>query len=60
VRLGAALTAADIVLGGVLAVSRFAGVLEAAPAHVVGYLDRLQARPAYARALECTESLLAR
>ncbi len=57
--LGAALTAADIVLGGVLAVSRYAGVLDAAPAPVVHYLDRLQARPAYARALACTESLLA-
>ncbi len=37
--LGDTLTAADIVLGGVLAVSRFAGVLDAVPAHVVAYLD---------------------
>jgi glutathione S-transferase len=57
--LGAALTAADIVLGGVLAVSRYVGVLDAAPASVVDYLDRLQARPAYSRALASTESLLA-
>jgi len=42
--LGAALTAADIVLGGVLAVSRCVGVLAAAPASVLDYLDRLQAR----------------
>jgi glutathione S-transferase len=57
--LGAGLTAADIVLCGVLAVSRLAGVLDAAPPNVVGYLDRMQARPAYARALARTESLLA-
>lgn len=57
--LGDALTAADIVLGGVLAVSRFVGVLDVAPAHVVDYLDRLQTRSAYARALARTESLLA-
>ena len=56
--LGDTLTAADIVLGGVLGVSRFAGVLDVAPAHVVAYLDRLQARPAYVRALARTESLL--
>jgi len=56
--LGAALTAADIVLGGVLAISRFTGALDAAPPHLVDYLDRLQARPEYARALACTESLL--
>ncbi len=56
--LGDALTAADIVLGGVLAVSRFTGGLDAAPAHVVAYLDRLQARAAYTRALARTESLL--
>lgn len=56
--LGDALTAADIVLGGVLAVSQLAGVLDAAPAHVVDYLDRLKTRDAYARALARTESLL--
>jgi glutathione S-transferase len=57
--LGDALTAADIVLGGVLAVSRFVDVLDVAPAPVIAYLDRLQARAAYIRALARTESLLA-
>jgi glutathione S-transferase len=56
--LGAALTAADIVLGGVLAVSKFVAVLDAAPTSVVDYFDRLQARFAYSRALARTESLL--
>ncbi len=54
--LGDTLTAADIVLGGVLAASRYVDVLGAAPAHVVGYLDRLQARAAYTRAQARTES----
>jgi glutathione S-transferase len=58
--LGETLTAADIVLGGVLSVSRFTGVLDAAPANVVDYLDRLQARDAFARAVASTESLMSR
>jgi glutathione S-transferase len=57
--LGDALTAADIVVGGVLGVGNFAGVLDAAPDRVGAYFERLQARPAYARAAERTESLLA-
>ena len=57
--LGDALTAADIVVGGVLAVANFAGVLDAAPDRVGAYFERLRARPAYARAAERTESLLA-
>jgi glutathione S-transferase len=57
--LGDALTAADIVVGGVLAVGDFAGVLDAAPDRVGDYFERLRARPAYARAAERTESLLA-
>ena len=56
--LGDGLTAADIVVGGVLAVGDFAGVLDAAPDRVVAYFERLRARPAYARAAERTESLL--
>jgi glutathione S-transferase len=57
--LGDALTAADIVVGGVLAIGNFAGVLDAAPDRVGAYFERLRARPAYARAAERTESLLA-
>jgi glutathione S-transferase len=57
--LGDALTAADIVVGGVLAVGDHAGVLDAAPDRVRAYFERLRARPAYARAAERTESLLA-
>jgi glutathione S-transferase len=57
--LGDALTAADIVVGGVLAVAEHAGVLAAAPNRVGAYFERLRARPAYARAAERTESLLA-
>jgi glutathione S-transferase len=57
--LGDALTAADIVVGGVLAVADHAGVLDAAPDRVGAYFERLRARPAYARAAERTESLLA-
>ena len=56
--LGDALTAADIVVGGVLAVGDHAGVLDAAPDRVGAYFERLRARPAYARAAERTESLL--
>src|SRR5450432_2748432 len=56
--LGDALTAADIVVGGVLAVGNFAGVLDAAPESVGAYFERLRARPAYARAAARTESLL--
>jgi glutathione S-transferase len=56
--LGDALTAADIVVGGVLAVADHAGVLDAAPDRVGAYFERLRARPAYARAAERTESLL--
>ena len=56
--LGDALTAADIVVGGVLAVAAFAGVLDAAPDRVSAYFKRLQARPAYLRAAVATESLL--
>ena len=56
--LGDGLTAADIVVGGVLAVGDFAGVLDAAPDRVVAYFERLRARPAYARAAERTESML--
>ena len=41
--LGDRFTAADIVLGGVLAMARFTGALAAAPAHLVAYLDRLLA-----------------
>jgi glutathione S-transferase len=57
--LGDTLTAADIVVGGVLAVGDHAGVLDAAPDGVGAYFERLRARPAYARAAERTESLLA-
>jgi glutathione S-transferase len=57
--LGDALTAADIVVGGVLAVADVAGVLDAAPDRVADYCERLRARPAYARAAERTESSLA-
>jgi glutathione S-transferase len=57
--LGDALTAADIVVGGVLAVGDFAGVLDAAPDRVGAYFGALQARPAFVRAAERTESLLA-
>ena len=57
--LGDALTAADIVVGGVLAVGDFTGVLDAAPERVGAYLERLRARPAFVRAAERTESLLA-
>jgi glutathione S-transferase len=57
--LGDALTAADIVVGGVLAVGDAAGVLDAAPDRVGAYFERLRARPAYARAAERTESVLA-
>ncbi len=57
--LGDALTAADIVVGGVLAVGNFAGVLDAAPNRVRAYFERLRGRPAYERAAERTESLLA-
>ncbi len=57
--LGDALTAADIVVGGVLAVGDHAGVLDAAPDRVGAYFERLRARPAYARAAERTESSLA-
>src|ERR1700761_3777413 len=48
--LGDTLTAADIVVGGVLAVGAFTGVLDAAPERVGAYFERLRARPAYARA----------
>lgn len=57
--LGDALTAADIVVGGVLAVVEHVGLLDILPQDGVHYLKRLQGRPAYARALERTESLLA-
>jgi glutathione S-transferase len=57
--LGDSLTAADIVVGGVLAVGDFAGVLDAAPDRVGAYFERLRGRPAFARAGERTESLLA-
>ncbi len=57
--LGDTLTAADIVLGGVLAVARFTDALAVAPAHVIAYLDRLRARAAYLRALARADSLLA-
>ena len=56
--LGDALTAADIVVGGVLAVGDHADVLDAAPDRVVAYFERLRSRPAYARAAQRTESLL--
>jgi glutathione S-transferase len=56
--LGDALTAADIVVGGVLAVGDFAGVLDAAPDAVGAYFERLRARPAFVRAAERTESIL--
>ncbi len=56
--LGDALTAADIVVGGVLAVGDVAGVLDAAPGSVAAYFERLRGRPAYARAAARTESLL--
>jgi glutathione S-transferase len=55
--LGDALTAADIVVGGVLAVGNFAGVLDAAPDRVGAYFERLRARPACTRAAERTESV---
>jgi glutathione S-transferase len=57
--LGDALTAADIVVGGVLAVADFAGVLDAAPDSVGAYFERLRSRPAFVQAAERTESLLA-
>jgi glutathione S-transferase len=56
--LGDGLTAADIVVGGVLAVGDVAGVLEAAPDRVTAYYERLRARPAYGRAIERTESMM--
>jgi glutathione S-transferase len=56
--LGDALTAADIVVGGVLAVGAFTGVLDAAPQRVSDYFERLRARPAYARASARTESIM--
>jgi glutathione S-transferase len=57
--LGDALTAADIVVGGVLAVADRAGVLDAAPDRVGAYCERLRDRPAFVRAAERTESLFA-
>jgi glutathione S-transferase len=56
--LGDVLTAADIVVGGVLAVGDHAGVLDTAPDRVRAYFERLRARSAYARAAERTESVL--
>jgi glutathione S-transferase len=58
--LGDSLTAADIVVGGVLAVVGFAGLVEILPEPVAQYLRRLQERPAYARSHERTESVLPR
>lgn len=57
--LGDTLTAADIVLGGVLAVAQHTRALGGAPEPVVAYLARLQDRETYTRALRRTESLLA-
>jgi glutathione S-transferase len=56
--LGDALTVADIVAGGVLALGRY-GQLTADYPNVGAYIDRLAARPAYQRAVTITESILA-
>jgi glutathione S-transferase len=56
--LGDSLTAADVVVGGVLAVVDHVGLLDVVPRPGVRYLRRLRNRPAYAAALERTESLL--
>jgi glutathione S-transferase len=56
--LGDSFTAADVVVGGVLAVVEHVGLLDVVPEPAARYLSRLQGRPAYARALERTESLL--
>jgi glutathione S-transferase len=53
--LGNALTAADIVAGGVLAVVDFVG-LDIMVEPVARYVQRLRDRPAFARAVERTES----
>ncbi len=58
--LGDWLSAADIVVGGVVAVVEHVGLLDILPESAARYLGRLQGRQGYARALERTESLLAR
>jgi glutathione S-transferase len=55
--LGETLTAADIVVGGVLAVLERVGLSELLVPSVAEYLARLKARPAFARSLEQTESV---
>jgi glutathione S-transferase len=54
------LTAADIVAGGVLGLAARRGLLPAAELpHVSAYVERLVARPTFARAAAATESSLA-
>jgi glutathione S-transferase len=54
------LTAADIIAGGVFGLAARRGLLPAAElAHVSAYVERLTARPAFARAAAATESSLA-
>ncbi|HEX4108603.1 MAG TPA: glutathione S-transferase family protein [Solirubrobacteraceae bacterium] len=54
---GDSLTAADIVLAGVLLIARLGQQLEGLPI-LTAYLDRLRPRPAFQKALVVTESLL--
>lgn len=50
--LGAEFSAADIMLGFTLAVAQVLGVLDERYPRLAGYLERLQARPAFQRAAE--------
>ena len=57
--IGDRLSVADIVLGGVLGVATHAQLMPDAAPDLAGYYAGLTARPAFRRALEATESLLA-
>lgn len=56
--LGEHLSAADIMVGGVLAVANFVELLDGAPPNVIAYFRRLQSRAAYARAASRVQSSL--
>jgi glutathione S-transferase len=53
--LGDLLTAADIVVGGVLAVVDYIGLLDCVPEPAARYLRSLQGRSAHAHAMERTD-----
>lgn len=55
--LGEKLTAADIVVGGVLALDPLLGVLETAPDNVVAYAKRLRDRPQLVKAMQRVEAV---